>query len=164
MAPRAPGTTLTTLALKPEGLICHLRQQSSLNRYMWWTVHTVEGRRVLPSPGPPPSPHTEIKGLVEKYLGSARRAGQGIGRCGGRPLLSGRGLTGRRAAFVESVSTQSRLVVVGFVRDTLSGRHCLNGDSVSARRYSNSTTLHRLRLDDDGRSRAGRGCADGNSE
>jgi SAM-dependent methyltransferase len=41
-------------------------------------VHTVEGRPVPPSPGPPPIPHGEIKALVEKYLGSARRAGQGI--------------------------------------------------------------------------------------
>jgi SAM-dependent methyltransferase len=41
-------------------------------------VHTVEGRPLPPSPGPPPIPHAEIKALVEKYLGSARRAGQGI--------------------------------------------------------------------------------------
>jgi SAM-dependent methyltransferase len=41
-------------------------------------VHTVEGRPVPPSPGPQPIPHAEIKVLVEKYLGSARRAGQGI--------------------------------------------------------------------------------------
>jgi SAM-dependent methyltransferase len=41
-------------------------------------VHTVENRPVPPSPGPPPIPHAEIKVLVEKYLGSARRAGQGI--------------------------------------------------------------------------------------
>jgi hypothetical protein len=41
-------------------------------------VHTVEGRPAPPSPGPPPIPHAEIKVLVEKYLGSARRAGQGI--------------------------------------------------------------------------------------
>ena len=41
-------------------------------------VHTVEGRPVPPSPGPTPIPHGEIKALVEKYLGSARRAGQGI--------------------------------------------------------------------------------------
>jgi SAM-dependent methyltransferase len=40
-------------------------------------VHTVEGRPVPPSPGPPPIPHAEIKALVEKYLGSTRRAGQG---------------------------------------------------------------------------------------
>jgi SAM-dependent methyltransferase len=41
-------------------------------------VHTVEGRPLPPSSGPPPIPHAEIKALVEKYLGSARRAGQGI--------------------------------------------------------------------------------------
>jgi SAM-dependent methyltransferase len=41
-------------------------------------VHTVQGRPVPPSPGPPPIPHAEIKALVEKYLGSARRAGKGI--------------------------------------------------------------------------------------
>lgn len=41
-------------------------------------VHTVEGRPVPPSPGPPPIPHKEIKVLVEKYLGSTRRVGQGI--------------------------------------------------------------------------------------
>jgi hypothetical protein len=41
-------------------------------------VHTVEGRPAPPSPGPPPIPHAEIKALVEKYLGSTRRAGQGI--------------------------------------------------------------------------------------
>lgn len=41
-------------------------------------VHTVEGRAVPSSPGPPPIPHVEIKALVEKYLGSTRRAGQGI--------------------------------------------------------------------------------------
>jgi ubiquinone/menaquinone biosynthesis C-methylase UbiE len=41
-------------------------------------VHTVTGRAVPPSPGPPPIPHEEIKALVEKYLGSARRVGQGI--------------------------------------------------------------------------------------
>jgi SAM-dependent methyltransferase len=41
-------------------------------------VHTVEGRPIPPSPGPPPIPHTEIEALVEKYLGSTRRAGQGM--------------------------------------------------------------------------------------
>ena len=41
-------------------------------------VHTVEGRAVPPSPGPPPIPHEEIKALVEKYLGATRRVGQGI--------------------------------------------------------------------------------------
>lgn len=41
-------------------------------------VHTVEGRPAPPSPGPPPIPHAEIKALVEKYLGSTKRAGQGV--------------------------------------------------------------------------------------
>lgn len=40
--------------------------------------HTVEGRPEPPSPGPPPIPHDEIKALVEKYLGSAKRAGHGF--------------------------------------------------------------------------------------
>jgi hypothetical protein len=39
--------------------------------------HTVEGRPAPRSPGPPPIPHAEIKALVEKYLGTTRRAGQG---------------------------------------------------------------------------------------
>ncbi|MGH9046742.1 MAG: SAM-dependent methyltransferase, partial [Acidimicrobiales bacterium] len=41
-------------------------------------VHTVEGRPRPPSPGPPPIPHEAITALVEKYLGSTRRAGQGF--------------------------------------------------------------------------------------
>jgi len=39
--------------------------------------HQFEGRPEPPSPGLPPIPHTEINALVEKYLGSTRRAGQG---------------------------------------------------------------------------------------
>ena len=41
-------------------------------------VHTVEDRPAPPGPGPPPIPHAEIRVLVEKYLGSTRRAGQGV--------------------------------------------------------------------------------------
>jgi SAM-dependent methyltransferase len=41
-------------------------------------VHTVEGRPEPPSPGQPRIPHDEIRALVEKYLGSSRRAGQGV--------------------------------------------------------------------------------------
>jgi len=40
-------------------------------------VHTVTGRPRPPDPGAPPVPHDEIKALVEKYLGSTRRAGRG---------------------------------------------------------------------------------------
>ncbi|MGH9077092.1 MAG: hypothetical protein ACRDY0_06525 [Acidimicrobiales bacterium] len=41
-------------------------------------VHTVEGRRVPPSPGPAPIPHDETKALIQAYLGSIRRTGQGV--------------------------------------------------------------------------------------
>lgn len=41
-------------------------------------VHTVEGRPVPENPGPPPIPHEEIQTVVEKYLGSAKRVGQGL--------------------------------------------------------------------------------------
>ncbi len=40
-------------------------------------VHTVTGRPRPPDPGVPSIPHDEIKALVEKCLGSTRRAGQG---------------------------------------------------------------------------------------
>ena len=41
-------------------------------------VHTVAGRPRPPGPGMPAIPHDEITALVRKYLGSTRRAGQGI--------------------------------------------------------------------------------------
>jgi SAM-dependent methyltransferase len=41
-------------------------------------VHTVAGRSRPPAPGVPAIPHDEIRALVAKYLGSNRRAGQGI--------------------------------------------------------------------------------------
>jgi SAM-dependent methyltransferase len=40
-------------------------------------VHTVTGRPRPPDPGFPPIPHAEIKALVQEYLGTTRRAGQG---------------------------------------------------------------------------------------
>jgi SAM-dependent methyltransferase len=40
-------------------------------------VHTVTGRPRPAGPGLPPIPHDEIRALVEKYLGTTRRAGQG---------------------------------------------------------------------------------------
>jgi SAM-dependent methyltransferase len=40
-------------------------------------VHTVTGRVRPPDPGVPPIPHDEITALVTRYLGPARRAGQG---------------------------------------------------------------------------------------
>jgi SAM-dependent methyltransferase len=41
-------------------------------------VHTRKGRPEPPSPGPPRIPFAEIRELVEKYLGSSQRAGQGV--------------------------------------------------------------------------------------
>ncbi len=43
-------------------------------------VHSVEGRPVPRGPGHPPIPHDEIRALVEQYLGSNRRSGQGYTR------------------------------------------------------------------------------------
>lgn len=43
-------------------------------------VHTVEGRTPPPNPGYPPIPHDEIKAVVERYLGSTTRSGQGFVR------------------------------------------------------------------------------------
>ncbi len=40
--------------------------------------HRAEGRAQPPSPGPPRIPHDEIRELVQSYLGSTRRAGQGV--------------------------------------------------------------------------------------
>jgi SAM-dependent methyltransferase len=40
-------------------------------------THKADGRAVPPSPGPPRIPHAQIEALVEKFLGSTRRAGQG---------------------------------------------------------------------------------------
>ena len=41
-------------------------------------VHTVTGRPRPPGPGVPAIPHDEITALVQKYLGPAQRAGQGL--------------------------------------------------------------------------------------
>jgi SAM-dependent methyltransferase len=43
-------------------------------------VHRADGRPVPPAPGVPPIPHAEIRELVQKYLGSTTRAGQGSAR------------------------------------------------------------------------------------
>jgi SAM-dependent methyltransferase len=40
-------------------------------------MHEAGAGPVPPGPGPPPIPHAEIEAPAEKYLGSARRAGQG---------------------------------------------------------------------------------------
>ena len=44
---------------------------------MAMVVHTVKDRPQPPNPGHPPIPHDELTLLVEKHLGSTKRAGQG---------------------------------------------------------------------------------------
>ncbi|MFL5682913.1 MAG: class I SAM-dependent methyltransferase [Chloroflexota bacterium] len=76
-------------------------------------VHTVDGRPVPPSPGPPPIPHTEINALVQKYLGSTERAGRGTRRAPSRrfeDVLA--------ASRFESVETLYLPGVADLVRDT----------------------------------------------
>jgi SAM-dependent methyltransferase len=47
---------------------------------MAMVVHTVEGRPQPPNPGFPRIPHEDLKALVERYLGSTQRSGQGYAR------------------------------------------------------------------------------------
>jgi len=68
--------------------------------------HAVEGRPVPPSPGPPPIPHDEIRALVERYLGSTKRAGQGQAPSGGErfeDILLGTGFDSVETIFVPGV-------------------------------------------------------------
>jgi ubiquinone/menaquinone biosynthesis C-methylase UbiE len=51
--------------LEPEGAIALI-------------VHTVEGRPAPTGPGHPSIPHEAIRGLIDRYLGVRRRAGQGF--------------------------------------------------------------------------------------
>jgi SAM-dependent methyltransferase len=46
-------------------------------------VHTVEGRPQPANPGYPLIPHDDLKALVEQYLGSTRRSGQGYTKARG---------------------------------------------------------------------------------
>ena len=41
-------------------------------------AHTVEGRPVPQGPGPPPIPHASIRAIIDRFLGTKRRAGQGF--------------------------------------------------------------------------------------
>jgi hypothetical protein len=75
-------------------------------------VHTATGRPRPPDLGVPAIPHDEIKALVEKYLGSTRRAGRGTA-----PLRTHRfevvlprtrfGVPQRAAAFLRQASDSS---------------------------------------------------------
>ena len=99
--------------------------------------HTVEGRPTPPNPGPPPIPHTEIKALVERYLGSSQRAGQGIAtRDGSNPrfedVLARTRFGTPRAIFVPGIPDllrDSESVLSGYFSFSFSAPH-LFGDRV----------------------------------
>ena len=98
-------------------------------------VHTVEGRPVPSSPGPPPIPHDEIKGLVEKYLGSTHRAGRGTSgtrRHRFEDVLTGTRFGRPRTIFLEGVTDLVRdteSVLAGYFSFSFSAPH-LFGDQV----------------------------------
>lgn len=98
-------------------------------------VHTVEGRPEPPSLGPPRIPHAEIKGLIEKYLGTTRRAGQGVspGRTHRFEDVLSRTRFGRpRAIFIPGIPDllrDSESVLSGYFSMSISAPH-LYGDRV----------------------------------
>jgi hypothetical protein len=98
-------------------------------------VHTVEGRPAPPSPGPPPIPHAEIKALVEKSLGSTRRAGQGVALVGAHrfeDVLARTRFGAPRAIFalgIPDLLRDSESVLSGYLSFSSSAPH-LFGDRV----------------------------------
>ena len=98
-------------------------------------VHTVEGRPAPPSPGPPAIPHAEIKALVQKYLGSTRRAGQGTSPVRGHrfeDVLARTRFGAPRAIFVPGIPDllrDSESVLSGYFSLSASAPH-LFGDRV----------------------------------
>jgi SAM-dependent methyltransferase len=99
-------------------------------------VHRVEGRPVPPSPGPPPIPHREIEALVEKYVGSNRRAGRGTGPSRGHrfeDVLARTGSDSLRTIFVPGLADLVRdaeSVLAGYFSFSFSAPH-LFGDRVN---------------------------------
>jgi SAM-dependent methyltransferase len=82
-------------------------------------VHTIEDRPRPPNPGYPPVPHDELKALVEAYLGSIRRAGQGRA-----PIRSHRFedvLVRTRFGTPRTISAPGRADIVRGVESVLSG-------------------------------------------
>jgi SAM-dependent methyltransferase len=98
-------------------------------------VHTVEGRPVPSSPGPPPIPHDEIKALVGKYVGSTQRARQGLARSRGNrfeDVLVGTGFGSLQTIFLPGVANLVRdteSVLAGYFSFSFSAPH-LFGDRV----------------------------------
>ena len=86
-AEELPGAAPGTYRLVAFGLSFHWTDEARVAEVVYdmlepdgalaMVVHTVEGRPVPPSPGPPPIPHDEIEALVQHYLGPGKRAGRG---------------------------------------------------------------------------------------
>ncbi|GAA5030488.1 methyltransferase domain-containing protein [Actinopolymorpha pittospori] len=75
-------------------------------------VHTVDGRP-RPAPAGTPIPHPEIRALVEKYLGSTRRAGQGTSQVRNHrfeDVLAHTRFGGSRSAFLPGVPDLLRTI------------------------------------------------------
>ena len=98
-------------------------------------AHTVEGRESPESPGPPAVPHEEIKGLVSRYLGSTRRAGQGftpVRTHRFEDILAGSRFRGHRTVFAPGIPDlvrDTRSVVSGYFSLASSSPH-LYGERV----------------------------------
>ena len=94
---------------------------------------------VPPSPGPPPIPHAEIEALVDKYLGSSRRAGQGTAppvqtRSDGEDAIARTRFGGPRVIFAPGIPDLVRdteSVLSGYFSMSWSAPH-LFGDRVEA--------------------------------
>ena len=101
-------------------------------------MHKADGRPVPPSPGPPPIPHAEIQALVERYLGSTRRAGHGAApvRAGSadEDAIARTRLSGPRVIFAPGIPDLLRdieSVLSGYFSMSWSAPH-LFGDRVEA--------------------------------
>jgi SAM-dependent methyltransferase len=96
-------------------------------------AHTVTGRPRPPDPGVPAIPHDEIKALVERYLGSSQRAGQGTAPRGTHrfeDVLARTGFGVRQQFFVPGIPDllrDSESVLSGYLSMSFSAPH-LFGD------------------------------------
>ncbi|WP_020580056.1 class I SAM-dependent methyltransferase [Actinopolymorpha alba] len=99
-------------------------------------THKAGAGAVPPSPEPPPIPHAEIEALVEKYLGSGRRAGQGAApaRSAEEDVIAGTRFGVPRVIFAPGIPDLVRdteSVLSGYFSFSWSAPH-LFGDRVEA--------------------------------
>jgi SAM-dependent methyltransferase len=83
-----PGLDLGTFELVTFGQSFHWTDRERVAEAVWeilepggalaLIVHAHDGRPEPPGPGHPPIPHAAIRALIDTYLGSRRRAGQGF--------------------------------------------------------------------------------------